>query len=262
MENANKLKQKLQQGQFCLGVGISFNDAAVTEALCRVYDFAWIDTEHNGMTLERVEGHIVATRATGATSLVRVPWNDPVLVKPVLDLGADGVIFPMIRTAEDVRNAVAACRYPPEGIRGYGPRRPTHFARAGGSDYCKKANQTVLTVVQIETAEAVENLDAILAVPGLTSVVIGPNDLSGSLGHMADPGHPDVVKVIESIIARVRDSSVFVGIAVGSDPKQGIRWMEQGAHWLQFGVDFGLMVERADKVCGIVRDHAKARQNG
>jgi 2-dehydro-3-deoxyglucarate aldolase/4-hydroxy-2-oxoheptanedioate aldolase len=214
------------------------------------------------MTLERVEGHIVATRATGATSLVRVPWNDPVLVKPVLDLGADGVIFPMIRTAEDVRNAVAACRYPPEGIRGYGPRRPTHFARAGGSDYCKKANQTVLTVVQIETAEAVENLDAILAVPGLTSVVIGPNDLSGSLGHMADPGHPDVVKVIESIIARVRDSSVFVGIAVGSDPKQGIRWMEQGAHWLQFGVDFGLMVERADKVCGIVRDHAKARQNG
>ena len=73
MENANKLKQKLQQGQFCLGVGISFNDGAVTEALCRVYDFAWIDTEHNGMTLERVEGHIVATRATGATALVRVP---------------------------------------------------------------------------------------------------------------------------------------------------------------------------------------------
>ncbi|MDE2755027.1 MAG: aldolase, partial [Acidobacteriota bacterium] len=85
MENANKLKQKLQQGQFCLGAGISFNDAAITEALCQVYDFAWIDTEHNGMTLERVEGHIVATRVTGATALVRVPWNDPVLVKPVLD---------------------------------------------------------------------------------------------------------------------------------------------------------------------------------
>ena len=110
MENANKMKRKLQEGQFCLGAGISFNDGAVTEALCQVYDFAWIDTEHNGMTLERVEGHIVATRVTGATALVRVPWNDPVLVKPVLDLGADGIIFPMIRTAEDVRNAVAAAR--------------------------------------------------------------------------------------------------------------------------------------------------------
>ena len=92
MDNANKLKEKLQQGQFCLGIGITFNDSAVTEALGHVYDFAWIDTEHNGMTLERVEGHIVATRAVGATALVRVPWNDPVLIKPVLDIGADGVL--------------------------------------------------------------------------------------------------------------------------------------------------------------------------
>ena len=260
MENANKLKRKLEQGQFCLGAGISFNDGAITEALCQVYDFAWIDTEHNGMTLERVEGHIVATRVTGATALVRVPWNDPVLVKPVLDLGADGIIFPMIRTAEDVRNAVAACLYPPEGIRG--PRRPTNYTRTGGSDYCRRANQSVLTVVQIETAEAVENLDEIVAVPGLTSVVIGPNDLSGSLGHMADPGHPEVVEVIESIIERVRRSSVYVGIAIGSDPEQAIRWMEKGVHWLQFGVDFGLMVERADLVCGMVRDHAEARRKG
>lgn len=120
----------------------------------------------------------------------------------------------------------------------------------------------MLTVVQIETAEAVENLDDILAVPGLTSVVIGPNDLSGSLGHMADPGHPEVVEVIESIIERVRRSSVYVGIAIGSDPDQGIRWMEKGAHWLQFGVDFGLLVERADLVCGMVRDHPKAGHTG
>ena len=260
MDNANKLKEKLQQGQFCLGIGITFNDSAVTEALGHVYDFAWIDTEHNGMTLERVEGHIVATRAVGATALVRVPWNDPVLIKPVLDIGADGVIIPMIKTADDASKAVTACLYPPEGIRGYGPRRPTNFARAGGGDYCKRANQKIITVVQIETAEAVENLDEILEVPGLTSVVIGPNDLSGSLGHMANPSHPEVVKVIESVIARVRRSSVFVGIAIGSDPDLGSYWMEKGAQWLQFGVDFGLMVERADGVCGIIREKAESRK--
>ena len=258
MHNANQLKDKLRQGQFCLGVGITFNDSAVTEALGKVYDFAWIDMEHNGMTLERVEGHIIATRATDATALVRVPWNDPVLIKPVLDIGADGVIVPMVRTPEDVHNAVAACRYPPQGIRGYGPRRPSNFARDGGPDYCRKANQTVLTVVQIETAEAVENLDAILEVPGLTSVVIGPNDLSGALGHMANPGHPEVASVIESVISKACRTSVFVGIAVGSDPKQGIHWMGKGVHWLQFGVDFGLMVEKADEVCRKVRGHSKS----
>ena len=112
--------------------------------------------------------------------------------------------------------------------------------------------------MQIETAEAVENLDEILEVPGLTSVVIGPNDLSGSLGHMANPSHPEVVKVIESVIARVRRSSVFVGIAIGSDPDQGSYWMEKGAQWLQFGVDFGLMVERADVVCVIIREKAES----
>ena len=127
----------MRRGEVCLGTAISFSDPTVTEALCNVLDFVWIDTEHNPLSLEDVQGHIMATKGTDVLPLVRVPWNDPVLIKPILDIGAAGVIVPMIRTADDVRLAVAACRYPPEGIRGFGPRRPSNYARLGGPEFCK-----------------------------------------------------------------------------------------------------------------------------
>src|SRR5438105_12148094 len=115
--------------------------------------------EHNPLSLSAVQGHLLAVKGTGATPLVRVPWNDPVLIKPVLDIGAAGVIVPLVRTAEDVRRAVAACRYLPEGVRGYGPRRASNYGRHGGPDFIRAANASIITIVQIEQAEALNNLD-------------------------------------------------------------------------------------------------------
>src|SRR5690349_5470490 len=129
LSNAGPLTDKLRRGQVCLGTTITFADPTVTEALCGVLDFVWIDMEHNPLSLEAVQGHIMATKGSDTTPLVRVPWNDPVLIKPVLDIGAAGVIIPLIRTADDARRAVAACRYPPDGIRGFGPRRPSNYGR-------------------------------------------------------------------------------------------------------------------------------------
>src|SRR5436305_2876032 len=123
MQNAQKFRDKLNAGQVCYGSFITCTDPTITEALCGVSDFVWIDTEHNALSLETVQGHLMATNGTNTAALVRVPWNDPVLIKPVLDIGADGVIVPLVRTADDVRRAVTACRYPPDGVRGYGPRR-------------------------------------------------------------------------------------------------------------------------------------------
>ena len=125
-------------------------------------------------------GSFQATRTSMAAPLVRVAWNDPVLIKPVLDLGAAGVIVPFIRTAEDTRRAVAACRYPPDGIRGYGPRRPSNYARLGGPEFCAAANDAILVHVQVEHVDAVRNIDEIVAVPGLFGIVLGPNDLAAA----------------------------------------------------------------------------------
>ena len=259
MENGVKFRQKLQQGQVCLGTGISFSDPTVTEALSSILDFVWIDMEHGPLTIESVQGHVMATKGSDTAPIVRVPWNDPVLIKPVLDVGAAGVIVPLVRTADDVRRAVAGCLYPPEGIRGFGPRRPSGYGRTGGPDFCRKANQDVIIIVQIEHVDAVRNLDEIVAVPGLTSVVVGPNDLSASMGFTGQPRHPEVLTTIDTVIAKSRKSGVFVGISVGDDPDHLADWFDRGMQWLAMGCDFSLMMHGADRVAQHVRAHAERR---
>jgi 2-dehydro-3-deoxyglucarate aldolase/4-hydroxy-2-oxoheptanedioate aldolase len=253
MENAHHFREKLARGQICLGTGITYGDATVTEALCGVLDFLWIDMEHAPLSLADVQAHVMATKGSDTVPLVRVPWNDPVLVKPVLDLGAAGVILPMVRTPEEARKAVAACLYPPEGIRGFGPRRPSRYGQLGGPAFCAAANRTVLPIVQIEHAEAVENIDAILATPGLASIVLGPNDLSGSLGHMGNPGHPDVDRAIDHVVARARKMGIPVGVGTGDDPVALATWARRGVQWLTMGCDCTLLVRAARQVAGELR---------
>jgi 2-dehydro-3-deoxyglucarate aldolase/4-hydroxy-2-oxoheptanedioate aldolase len=257
VDNAGKFREKLERGQVCLGTGITFSDATVTEALCGLLDFVWIDMEHNPMALSAVQAHIMATKGSDTAPLVRVAWNDPVLIKPVLDIGAAGVIVPFIRTAEDARLAVAACRYPPEGIRGFGPRRPSNYGRLSGPEFCAAANAAILVHVQIEHADAVRNIAHIVAVPGLAGIVIGPNDLAASLGHTGQPRHPDVLRTIESVIAQARKAGRFVGIGAGDDPEILTEWVDKGVHWLSMGADFILLVRAAAQIASRVRAHGR-----
>jgi 2-keto-3-deoxy-L-rhamnonate aldolase RhmA len=169
----------------------------------------------------------------------------------VLDIGAAGVIVPLVKTADDVRLAVSACRYPPEGVRGFGPRRPIDYGARGGPEFCQEANRTVITIVQIEQREALENIDAILAVPGLTSIVVGPNDFAASLGYTGLPRHAEVIKAIDHVLARAKSAKVPMGIAIGDDPEVIAEWIGKGVSWLSVGADFLLLrraVERIRKV--------------
>ena len=242
------------RGQVCLGTVISLTDPTITEALGPLFDFLWIDMEHSVLSLAAVQAHVMATKGSDTAPLVRVPWNDPVLIKPVLDLGAAGVIVPMVRTAEDVRRAVAACLYPPEGIRGFGPRRPSQYGRLGGPEFCREANLRVLPVVQVEHIDAVENIDEILAVPGLASIAFGPNDLAGSMGLTGQPRHPDVLRAIDSVIAHSRRANVPVGVSVGEDPEVLADWVARGINWLAMGGDLSLMLRAASQAAGRVRE--------
>jgi 2-dehydro-3-deoxyglucarate aldolase/4-hydroxy-2-oxoheptanedioate aldolase len=252
MENANKFRNKIRNGQPCLGLGISFNDPAVTESLCTTLDFVWIDMEHNAMCLETVQGHIMATKGSDTAPLVRVRWNDPVLIKPVLDIGAAGVIVPMVRNAEEAKNAVAACRYPPDGIRGFGPKRPSDYGRHVGPEFCKKANESIIVIAQIEHIDAINNINEILAVPGLTGIVFGPYDLSGSMGHMGEPGHPEVKKAMERVVAKARKTNLFIGIGV-EDARQAAEWLEKGVNGLVLGGDFSILVKITTELAKEIR---------
>lgn len=257
MKTARLFKEKLSQGPVCLGTCISFTDPTVTEALCDLLDFVWIDMEHNALTLETVQGHIMATKGSETVPLVRVPWNDPVLIKPVLDIGAAGVIVPFVRTADEARLAVAACLYPPAGVRGFGPRRASNYGRLSGPEFCREANESVVVIAQIEHVEAVHNLDDILAVPGLTSIVVGPNDLAGSLGYIGQPRHPRVLAAIHTVIATARQKNIPVGLATGYDSAQLVEWAAAGIQWLAIANDTSLLLQAATTVFQQVREQVK-----
>jgi 2-keto-3-deoxy-L-rhamnonate aldolase RhmA len=218
--------------------------------------------EHNALSLEDVQGHIMATKGSDTASLVRVRWNDPALIKPVLDIGADGIIVPHVRTEADVRLAVAACKYPPEGVRGFGPRRPSKYGQNEGPEFCRQANEEIAAIVMIEQVDAVNNLDEILAVPGLTAICLGPNDLSGSMGLMAQTRHPKVIRAIETVIDKANKAKIPVCIGTTDDPKVMIEWIEKGVDWLQLGVDWWLLTRSVDQMVSQIRQHLAGSPRG
>jgi 2-dehydro-3-deoxyglucarate aldolase/4-hydroxy-2-oxoheptanedioate aldolase len=260
MENAIHFLDKLKRGGIPLGTIVSFNDPTVTEALCRDLDFVWIDSEHSAMSLPVVQGHVMATKGSRAAAIVRVPWNDPVLIKPILDLGADGIVAPLVRTVEDARRAVAACKYPPEGIRGYGPRRPSGYGRRGGPEFVKEMNDSTLVILQIEQIEAVNNIDSILQVPGISSLVIGSNDLAGSMNLSGQPRHPQVLAAIDTVIAAARRAGVWMGIGIGNESAVINEWIAKGMQWVAMGSDAGLMLAGLNQVSEEVQAFVRSRE--
>ena len=146
------MRAKLRAGEVALGAGITMSDPTVTEALAPLVDFFWIDLEHNATTTESMLGHLIAARAGGAASIVRIPSNEVGWVKRVLDSGAEGIILPRAYNAKEVAEFVSACRYPPLGTRGYGPRRPMKYGLLNQQEYIQQANQDF----RLRTANASE----------------------------------------------------------------------------------------------------------
>ncbi len=254
MENAGKMRAKLEQGHICLGSVITCADASVTEALCSLSDFVWIDTEHNPMSLETVQAHIMATKGSEVAAIVRVAWNDPVLIKPILDMGADGVIVPLVRSVAEVQRAVAACKYPPEGIRGFGPRRASGYGRLSGPDYCRHANDTLLIMAQIEHIDAANSIEGILAVPGLTGIVLGPQDLAGSMGYMGQTAHTEEVKLMEHDNSAARRAGQFAGQSTGGGPEVQASWVRRGVQWMSIGNDMSFLLAGARPMADGIRE--------
>lgn len=253
MNHLDSFRQQLDAGRICLGPSISLSDPAVTEALAPSVDFFWIDLEHNPLSLESLAAHLIAARAGGAAALVRVPSSDVSWIKRVLDTGAEGIIVPQVRSVEEVRGIVSACRFPPEGTRGFGPRRATNYGRQQGQEYAAEANRRVFVAIQIETAEAFHDLDAILAVRGFDSIVIGPSDLSGAFGLLGELDHPRVVEAVGHIASRARAQGRYVGIGLAPNVEHAQRAIRQGVQWLQVGGDCGFLIDSAERLYERVR---------
>ena len=208
----NRIKQIWSEGRFVTLGWLSVSHGFTAEVMARQgFDALCVDMQHGLTDMNDVWPMLQAISQTDTVPIVRVPWNDPATIMKVLDLGAFGVIVPLVNNAEEAAKAVAACRYPPVGMRSSGPVRAVHY---GGSDYLANANNEIIVMVMIETKEGIANLDAICATPGLDAVYIGPADLSLSLGYAPglDKTDPPVVDAIRKILAACKRHRIVAGL--------------------------------------------------
>ncbi len=225
----NGLKRKWQDGQATINGWLSIGNAFTAEILAEQgYDSLTVDIQHGFLDYNDAKGMLQALRASGVTPMARVPWLEPGIIMKVLDAGAYGVICPMVNTAQQAAQLVDTMRYPPRGNRSFGPTRANFSA---GSGYAAEANDNVLALAMIETAEAVDNVETICATPGLDGIYIGPADLTlgvkqGQLPPGFDRQEPEMIEVIRRVLDAAKGAGIRAGLHCGSPAyaAQAIGW--------------------------------------
>jgi 4-hydroxy-2-oxoheptanedioate aldolase len=241
----NTFKRALAAGLPRIGLWSQLTGNIAIEIVAHAgFDFVVIDTEHGPNDVPLVVAQLQAMSGGTASPVVRVAWNDAVLLKPLLDAGAQSVIVPFVQDADEARQAVAATRYPPRGGRGVAvATRASGYGRVKG--YLARAHEEMCVLVQIETRTALANIEAIAAVDGVDGLFIGPGDLAADLGHLGNPGHPDVRAAIDEAIGRIRAAGKAPGILapVESDARH---YLDLGCLVVAVGSDIGLLAAHSE----------------
>lgn len=242
----NPFKQALSERRAQIGLWVGLADAYVAELLATAgFDWLLLDAEHGPNDIRTVLAQLQAVQAYASHPIVRVPVGDVALIKRVLDIGAQTVLVPMVDTAEQAAQLVRAMRYPQNdgqgGVRGMAGARASRWGHY--SDYFKRANEEVCLLVQAESREALKNLDAIAATPGVDGVFIGPADLSASMGHVGNAAHPDVQAAIADAIGRILKAGKAPGILT-PDEKLARHYLSLGAVFVAVGLDTQILMRQ------------------
>ena len=249
----NPLKRALADDRAILGYLVTMPSVQLVQALARTgVDWLMIDTEHAPVGIESVAALVAATSGTPATPIVRVPGVRPEFVKPVLDCGALGVVFPHIETREQAEATVQAVRYAPAGRRGYGPTYAALRWGVSNLEYLKLANDAVLNITLIESLPGVEALDAILSVRGLDVVAVARGDLSQSLGVAGQFDDPRLQEVVAKAEKTILSHDVALGgIAFSADDARAM--IARGYRFIVLGSDAGLVAGAAQRMVQAIR---------
>jgi 4-hydroxy-2-oxoheptanedioate aldolase len=246
----NTFKRALAEGKPQFGLWAALADAYVTELVATAgFDWLLIDNEHAPNDVRSTLAQLQAVAAYASHPVVRPVRSDSALIKQLLDIGAQTLLLPMIDTADQAADAVAATRYPPQGIRGVGSAlaRASRWSRI--PDYLTTAANELCVLVQVETVQGMENLPAIAAVDGVDGVFFGPSDLSASMGLLGKPGHPTVREAIRNGIQTVRRAGKAAGV-LAPDPAIAADYLEAGATFVAVGTDTGLLSRAAADLAG------------
>jgi 4-hydroxy-2-oxoheptanedioate aldolase len=241
----NAFKKALKEGKQQIGLWSSLGSNMVAEGIAHSgFDWILLDTEHSPNELPALVSQLQAMKGGTATPIVRPAWNDAVLVKRLLDIGVQSLLFPFVQTAEEAKRAVAATRYPPHGIRGVATTaRASNFGRV--KDYLKKANDEICVLVQVETMDAIGRLREIASVEGVDGVFIGPSDLAASMGHLGNFQHADVQNVISAAIGEIRAAGKAGGYLTGVEDEAKKR-LAEGYQFVAVGSDNGVLLKNTD----------------
>jgi 4-hydroxy-2-oxoheptanedioate aldolase len=241
----NHFKRAIAAGQLQLGLWSGLSNNITVEVLANSgFDWLLLDTEHSPNELPMVHSQLQAISQGKAHPIVRPPWNDTVTIKRYLDVGVQSLLIPFIQDAQEARNAVAATRYPPLGVRGYSAAaRASDYGRV--KDYPSRCEEHLCVLLQVETPHALANIESIADVDGVDGIFIGPGDLSASMGHIGQPMHPEVVAAIEDAVRRIRACGKAAGILVG-DEALARHYIEIGFTFVAVGSDIGILARGAE----------------
>lgn len=248
----NRFKSRLRAGEAQIGLWVGLADANAAE-IGAVAGFDWllIDGEHGPNDLRTILAQLQAVNGYDASPIVRPPEGTTVAIKQLLDIGAQTLLIPMVNTPEQAESLVAATRYPPQGVRGVAGARGARWGQVEG--YWAKADDEVCLIVQIETLEAIDNLEAIAAVEGVDALFVGPSDLAGAMGHLGNVGHPEVVEAVNDALARIQAAGKPAGIlALQPDVARGC--LDAGATFVAVGVDTLLLARSAAQLARDFKD--------
>lgn len=252
----NRFKARLKAGELQLGLWQALASPVAAE-VCAGAGFDWLllDGEHGPNDVPGLLAQLQAVAAFDSHPVGRLPVGETHIVKQYLDIGFTTILVPMVDTAEQAAGLARACRYPPDGVRGVGSGIVRASAYNRTPAYLAEADAQVCLLVQVETREGVRNLKAIAETPGVDGVFIGPADLSASLGHRGQPGHPEVQAVIEDSVAIIRQAGKAAGILM-ADRALARRYVEMGFTFVAVGSDVGLLVKATD---ALLRDFRAAQ---
>jgi 4-hydroxy-2-oxoheptanedioate aldolase len=250
---SNAFTEAIRAGTPQVGLWVTSSNNFTAEAVASAgFDWVVLDMEHSPSDMQTVLGQLQAFDSSSTTALVRPVWNDPLIVKRLLDLGAPGLVFPMVQSANEAARAVASTRYPPRGIRGYsGTTRANKFGRT--DDYLERVEDETAVIVQIETRAALEQADEIAAVPGIDGVFFGPADLAADIGLLGKPMAGEVWDLIKPVAARLIAAGMPVGTLV-SDATAAAELINDGFTFVACGTDLGLLARGADALLAHVRN--------
>lgn len=244
------LKTKLQNREYLVGTHTTLVDVSISELYGYIgFDFVWIDTEHSAIDYYLLENHIIAAKAGGTNSLVRIPWNDPVLAKRVLEMGPTGLIFPVVNTPEELDKAMKSTLYPPLGNRGFGPVRAVKYGLDDVNEYIRKKSLEMVRCVQIESYIAVDNLEEMAKNPYVDCFIFGPCDLSGSIGELNQVFEKNTQDLIKRSVEILKKAGKSIGLSTGADDPATLKfWYDLGINVISAGADYLHIASGARKI--------------